>query len=193
MRPDDKLHIWPDFLHCMTFSHDVVVTTAWAESNEQKRKKKRAVVRLGASFPFQSHGRFNETDHYRFMWHLIKMFAIGRTLNISSFVSMEATFFFFTVCYLHIHVWKSKSFAKRTSWAVIIVCMKTRMDQIFASGKKMSYQMKKDEVCRHSSQWLWKPSLVEIRFGIKSKMHAVFLVNKDANEKRRPKHQNRNE
>lgn len=21
MRPDDKLHIWPDFLHCMTFSH----------------------------------------------------------------------------------------------------------------------------------------------------------------------------
>lgn len=65
--------------HLTRFSgfHDIL--TCCDRKREQRNKK---LSRMGASFPFQSHGRFNETDHHRFMWHLIKIFAISRTLYV---------------------------------------------------------------------------------------------------------------
>lgn len=46
------------------------------EQKQQQQQEKCAPLakRFRASFPLQSHGNFIETDHYRFMWHLIKMF-----------------------------------------------------------------------------------------------------------------------
>lgn len=68
---------------------DPIFCIAWHFHMPQKRRRKREEAKpemrhwsVGrcASFSFQSHGKFNETDHYRFMWHLIKMFAIGRSV-----------------------------------------------------------------------------------------------------------------
>lgn len=86
--------------------------------SEKSQRNERELVRLDASFPFQSHDVFNETDHYRFMWHLIKMFAIGRTYFM--FIWMAAVFFSFACIFMWMKK-KSASYAKNfTQWAVIV-------------------------------------------------------------------------
>lgn len=79
MHPDDKLHIWPDFQRL----HDI-----FTSSGEQNNKKERFTIslptqasKLGVVCSIASRfnrieNKLNETDHYRFMWHLIKMFTI---------------------------------------------------------------------------------------------------------------------